>query len=269
MSFRRALVLAGRRGPRDALADAQGVAHRALLPVCGVPMLLRVVRSLRQSGGFERIHVSIDAPGALDEVEELRAARREECLVVHASESSPSRSVLAVLEREPAEPFLVTTADHALLTPAMVRHFAEGAEARDADLAVGFVAASLLRRAYPESQRTWLRLRGESWSGANLFAFRTPRSHAAARFWVRAERLRKRPWRLVAAIGPGLLVGYTLGRLDMDQALARASARIGARVVAVPMPIPEAAIDVDRESDLALATRILASRETAEPASAP
>ena len=40
-------MLAGRRGPRDALAEAHGVSHRALLPVDGVPMLLRVLRTFR------------------------------------------------------------------------------------------------------------------------------------------------------------------------------------------------------------------------------
>lgn len=255
-------MLAGRRGPKDPLADALGASHRALLPVCGVPMLLRVVRALRASG-IDRIHLSIDRPDVLREHGELVRAIECGSLVVHEALDSPSRSVLDVLSRQPEQPFLVTTADHALLTPEMVRHFCAEAEAGGADLSIGFVAASLLRRAHPETTRTWLRLRDEAWSGANLFAFRTARSREAARFWVRAERFRKQPWRLVAAIGPGLLLGYALGRLTLDGALARASRRIGASIRAVPMPIPEAAIDVDRESDLALATRILEARERA------
>jgi GTP:adenosylcobinamide-phosphate guanylyltransferase len=259
--MRSALVLAGRRGPRDALADALGASHRALLPVCGVPMLVRVLRALRESGGLERLHLSIDAPAVLREHGELARWIDDGTLRVHEAQASPSRSVLAVLSEEPDEPFLVTTADHALLTPEMVRHFVGAVCKSDADLSIGFVAASLLRSAYPHTTRTYLRLRGEAWSGANLFGFRTAASREAARFWVRAERFRKQPWRLVAAIGPGLLLGYGLGRLDLDGALARASRRIGARIRAVPMPIPEAAIDVDRESDLLLATQILTARE--------
>ena len=38
-----ALVLAGRRGPDDALAAAAGAPHRALLDVHGTPMLERVL----------------------------------------------------------------------------------------------------------------------------------------------------------------------------------------------------------------------------------
>ena len=261
MQAQSALVLAGRRGSDDPLAAARGVSHRALLPIAGVPMLLRVVRALATSGRVGRIHVSMHAPACACSVPELDALAREGRLLLHEAEASPSASVLAVLAREPDAPFLVTTADHALLTPEMVGVFDAGAAASGADLAVGFVAASLLRKSYPHSTRTFLRLRGEAWSGANLFAFRTARARAAADFWRRAERFRKRPWRLVAALGPSLLGSFALGRLDLDAALARASRRIGATVRAVKMPVAEAAIDVDRESDLELASLILTARE--------
>lgn len=256
-----ALVLAGRRGGSDALAAARGVSHRALLPVRGVPMLLRVVRALRAARGVRRIHVSMQGVAAARGLPDLDAQVRDGAIVLHEACASPSRSVQAVLSQAPGARLLVTTADHALLTPEMLDHFTGAAEASGADLAIGFVAGSLLRSAYPASTRTYLRFRGEAWSGANLFAFRTPRAQRALDLFARAERHRKRPWRLVGAIGPGLLAAYLAGRLDLDTALARASQRIGAEIRAVAMPVAEAAIDVDRESDLALASSILRDRE--------
>ncbi|HEX5065687.1 MAG TPA: nucleotidyltransferase family protein [Myxococcota bacterium] len=254
-----ALILAGRRGPQDALAVSRGATHRALLPVAGVPMLVRVVRALR-AAGLTRLHVSIDAPELLDAVPELAELRRAGALRVLASENSPSRSVAAALAPDDMLPCLVTTADHALLTPAMIQHFLRAACDADADLLIAMVAATVVQAAYPETKRTYLRLRGESWSGANLFAFRTLRARKVADFYVRAERFRKQPWRLVAAIGPSLLLQYALRRLDLDTALAAGSPRLGARVAAVHMPQPEAAIDVDKEADLVLAEQILRKR---------
>ena len=105
------------------------------------------------------------------------------------------------------------------------------------------------------------RLRGEAWSGANLFAFRTERARRAAAWWVRAEAFRKHPWRLVAVFGPISLLLFALRRLDLTGAMRRVSRAVGAEVRAVPLPQAEAAIDVDRPSDLALATRILEQRE--------
>ncbi len=63
------------------------------------------------------------------------------------------------------------------------------------------------------------------------------------------------------ALGPIALILFLLRRLDLDAAFERASRAIGARVRPVPLPFPEAGIDVDRATDLALAERILADRE--------
>jgi hypothetical protein len=64
----------------------------------------------------------------------------------------------------------------------------------------------------------------------------------------------------VRAFGWRPLVAYLLGRLTLEEALARASKVIGARLAAVVLPQPEAAIDVDKPADLALAESILARR---------
>ena len=153
-------------------------------------MLVRVIRTLRAAPSIGAIVVSIDDPAALDDVPELRALVAEGALALRRSESSPSRSVVVVLESLPAgEPVLVTTADHALLTPAMVEHFTLACRREGADVRVGLVAASLLRARYPESTRTYLPMRDDLYSGANLFAFLTPEAKRAAEFWVRAEAL--------------------------------------------------------------------------------
>ena len=56
------------------------------------------------------------------------------------------------------------------------------------------------------------------------------------------------------------LLLFVLRRLSFDAALARGSAAIGCRVDAVRLPFAEAAIDVDRPSDLALVSKILTAR---------
>ena len=87
-----ALVLAGRRGASDALADALAASdasgHHALLDVAGVPMLVRVVRALRAAPQVGRIVVVIDAPEVLAGEPELRDVE------ARTSASSPSRRQL-------------------------------------------------------------------------------------------------------------------------------------------------------------------------------
>jgi GTP:adenosylcobinamide-phosphate guanylyltransferase len=257
------LVLAGRRGGADdPLRPVLGNApHRALLDVGGTPMLVRVVRTLQASPQIGRVVVSIDEPEILGDVPELTTALADGSLRTHRSLSSPSRSVLDVLEGiAEGERVLVTTSDHPLLTTEMLDRFVSGAEASGGDVAVGLVLAETVRSRYPDAVRTYIPLRGGAYSGANLFAFRTPRARRAAAFWVKAEQFRKRPWRLVSVFGLGTLGLFALRQLDLDAALERVSRTIGAEIRAVSLPFPEAAVDVDRPSDHALVSRILAER---------
>ncbi|MGE4606706.1 MAG: nucleotidyltransferase family protein [Myxococcota bacterium] len=252
-----ALVLAGRRGTPDPLDAMQPATHPSLIDVGGVPMLLRVVRALRESERIGRIAISIDTASVLANAE-LAADDR---LLHHQSLASPSRSVQDALSGlATGGPVLVTTADHALLTPEIISDFLERADALGTDLAVGVVEESVIRAAYPDTSRTYLRFREGGYSGANLFAFRTPLAARAAEFWVKAEQFRKRPWRLASVFGPVSLLLFVLRRLSFDAALARGSAAIGCRVDAVRLPFAEAAIDVDRPSDLALVSKILTAR---------
>jgi 2-phospho-L-lactate guanylyltransferase (CobY/MobA/RfbA family) len=227
-------------------------------------MLARVVRSLRLLPSIRRIVVSVDDPAVVNGVAELRALADAGVLGFHLSGRSPSLSALDYFASLPAgEPLLVTTADHPLLTAQMLDHFCSAVENSKADVVVGVVSASLFRAHYPESKRSFIRFRDESFCGANLFALCSPRATAAAAFWAHAGKFRKRPWRLVSTFGPVNLALLVLRRLDLEAALVRASRVMGARIEVVPMPFAECAIDVDSPADLATATRILAAREAA------
>ena len=246
-----ALVLAGSRGGDDPVARHCGVAHKCLAPVRGVPMLARVLQALAASSSIERIFVSLPDPTI------LQGLALEGCRAL-ASGATPSMSVLQALDEVPDPlPFLITTADHPLLTAAMVDGFCAAARTSGADLVAGLTEASVIRSAYPETRRTWLRFADAAYSGANLFALLQPEGRQAVVFWRRVERERKRPWRLVRAFGIAPLLAYLLGRLSLDDAMRRASQVIGAPVAAVRLPFAEAAIDVDKPADLALVESIL------------
>jgi molybdopterin-guanine dinucleotide biosynthesis protein A len=254
-----ALVLAGSRGATDPVAAAAGLPHKALVPVGGRPMLLRVTDTLRRCPEIGRIVLCLEDPSLLERLPELAGPVAAGQIATVPAAPSPARSVLAALKQVPEPlPLLVATADHPLLTPAMVRHFL-GALG-DADAAAAVASESVIAAAYPQTQRTYIRLRDGAYSGCNLFAFTAADAAAAAEFWTRVERYRKQPWRLFAAAGPRTLLAFLLGRLDLVAAADRLSAMLGLRVRVVTMPFAEAAIDVDKASDLALVEKIFASR---------
>jgi GTP:adenosylcobinamide-phosphate guanylyltransferase len=173
---------------------------------------------------------------------------------------TPSLSAQAALGVLPdGQAVLVTTADHALLTPTMVDHFCSRALETGCDVVAGLARAEMVAQAFPEGRRTVTRLAGGGYCGCNLFAFLTPRGRNAAVFWRRVEEQRKHPLRIVKTLGFLAVLRYLCGWLTLEQGLARLSLLMDARAGAVWMPDPEAAVDVDKLEDLALAEKILGS----------
>jgi hypothetical protein len=177
---------------------------------------------------------------------------------VEPSSGTIAETIEGICSEEHARwPLLVTTADHALLDAAMIDQFC--GEADGADLAIGVVTKSALQKRLPQSRRTWIGLRHGKYTGANLFAFGSPKALKAVELWRSLEQDRKKGWRLLLALGwPGLLGLLRLRTLDrtMD-AMGR---RLGLSLRAVRLDDPLAAVDVDKPQDYDLVTAILERR---------
>lgn len=242
-----ALVLAGSRPGVDPVAEAAGVSAKALAEIVGAPMLARVVAALREAGAG-RIAV------AASHAEVVALAESLECEIVPAAEG-PSESAAAGFALLGA-PMLLTTADHGLLRAEWVRDFLAACDP-GADCSVLLARQDVIERAAPGTRRTYLRFADGAWSGCNLFHFATPHAQAAFAMWRAVEADRKRPWRIVRRLGPGLLLRYALGRLPLKEAMAHLGSRAGLKAEAVASPHGLAAVDVDKPADLALVRRIV------------
>jgi GTP:adenosylcobinamide-phosphate guanylyltransferase len=247
-----ALILAGERPGGDPLARAEGARHKATIEIEGRTMLDRVAAALLASPRVGRIAVAAAAPLPLLD------PNRMGMFPAAATPSLTVRDAIASL----GTPLLVTTADHPLLRPEWIAHFLDNLPA-GADAAAALARAETVTAAEPTTERTFLRLRGGSWSGCNLFFFARPDAARIVEFWRRVEAHRKRPLAMARLIGPAALLGYLARRLTLDGAIRQLERRAGLRLGAVEMPFGEAAIDVDDEGDLALARRIIRRREGA------
>jgi GTP:adenosylcobinamide-phosphate guanylyltransferase len=242
-----AVVLAGSRGGVDPVASYAAVTDKALIEVAGRTMLARVTDALRGAGAARILVVH-----SSDAVRDHALALGAEAMPGKAGPSASAAAAFDVL----GAPLLVTTADHALLRPEWITAFL-AAVPTDADVAALLARRDVVEVAVPDTRRTWLRFADGEWSGCNLFHLATPRAAAAMTLWQEVERDRKRPWRIVRRLGPGLLVRYVLGRLTLAEALARVGALAGVRAAMVPSPYGLAAVDVDKPGDLELVRRLL------------
>ena len=260
------IILAADRELNDPVAQSAAVSCKALAPVGGRAMVLRVLDALAQAREVgERILAGPEMASVEQNVElnGLVSSGRVQWL---APQATPSSSAFNVLQSLPEDaPVLVTTADHALLTAAMVDHFCAEARNSGCDVVAGVARHELVAAAFPDTRRTVTRLKDGGYCGCNLFAFLTPQARYAADFWRKVEKERKKPLRIVKVMGPGAVLRYLFGRLTLEQALVRLSQRMKLQAGVVRMPFAEAAIDVDKVEDWLLVESILAKRKPGAP----
>lgn len=256
-----ALLLAGNRPGRDTLADAFGVEGKALVPVAGEAMLSRVARTLLDEPRIGRIIILSQDTAMWARHGETAWLAAEPRISFEPTTASVSASVAeACFRHSGAFPFLLATADNVLLTAEMLGHFLDAARAAGTDAATGVVEKKVLEAAYPGNRRTWLRFRGGSYSGANLFYFANQKVMHILRLWQGIEHQRKKARAIIGAFGPLILIGVSLRLLSLRRALRLAGRRLGVTVEAIELPWAEACIDVDKVSDYELASRILEQR---------
>ena len=250
-----AIILAGQRPGIDPLADAFGETFKALVQVGGRPMVARVVETMLSVAEVSRIVILCQQP------EMMRAVLPDHPKLSYVeSQSGISQSILTVAGTEAAPwPLFVTTADHPLLTNDMIAHFL--AASAGADVAVGMVERATVLAAYPDNQRTWIKLYGGAWSGANLFALTGEAARGALMLWVSAEKDRKQLLRLFWHFGPLIALRAISRTISLENGIAALGRRLGLNARAVPLNFAEAAIDVDKVSDHRLVEHILAARQ--------
>jgi GTP:adenosylcobinamide-phosphate guanylyltransferase len=249
-----AVVLAGSRPGRDPLAEAFGTDLKALIPIAGEPMVHRPVRALLDSDNIGDVLVLAQAKDRI-----LEALPRNPRIRMAESSSTIAATMVALCDDPAVQwPLLVTTADQALLDTATVDEFCRSAEG--SDVAIGVVERSALLRRLPNTERTWLKFRGGAYTGANLFALRSPEVRPAIELWRSVEQDRKKAWRIISLLGPGVMLAVALRLASLDEVLVRLGTRLGMRVKAVRLSNPLAGVDVDKPEDHALAEAILEGR---------
>jgi GTP:adenosylcobinamide-phosphate guanylyltransferase len=249
-----AVVLAGSRPGLDAFAERFGTDLKALIPVAGEPMVRRPLSALLKSKSIGSIQVLSQSP------ERIAAVLPDDPRIdVRESQGSIAEALeQLILDRDTRFPILVTTADHALLDEQMIAEFI--ARAEGADLALGVVERQSLLQRLPQSKRTWIAFRGGAYSGANLFAFGSIKALAAIEQWRSVEQDRKKGWRVLAALGPALLLGAVLRVRTIDQSVAAIAGRLGLSARVIVLSNPLSAVDVDKPVDHAVVEAILAGK---------
>ncbi|HET9028708.1 MAG TPA: nucleotidyltransferase family protein [Candidatus Aquilonibacter sp.] len=249
-----AVVLAG--GPADDVAHLEpGAPNKAFVRIGGVPLVARVIGTLRRSASIGRITVvapkEAHADAALDGADE----RRDDGIKIRDS----LRNGLAGCA--PDEIVLVSTSDLPLLTAESIDDFVQRAIACNADLGYGCLERRVHEAAFPDVPHTWAHLRDGTYCGGGFIAIKPRVLAQLERFIEALGAARKNPLHLASIFGWDVLWRFAIRRLTITHAERRASQILGAPVRAIVSPFAETAVNVDRVSDVELAQRLVREQQ--------
>jgi GTP:adenosylcobinamide-phosphate guanylyltransferase len=241
-----AVILAGGVPKPDhpLFAETQG-RHKALLDIAGRPMVQWVLDALAASDRVRRIIIiglPEDCPAVISRnltllpdkggiIENLSEGVRE----IHAQDPGASH-------------FLAVSSDIPALRRPMVDEIVDSATNPQVDMYFNVIERSDMEAAWPGVRRTWLRLADGSFCAGDLHVISTHLFAGAA--LRRFVAWRKSPLRLMAALGPRVLLRMLFNRPSLEGCTDIVWQRMGMRARAVRRYCTEIGMDVDDPSHL-------------------
>ena len=257
------ILLAGQRaGVVNPLAARAGVSHKCLVPIRGRPLIAHVLDTATALPDVREVRISLE-PAAHAEVARIAAefAGRGVPVTFVANARNIVDSVHAAAGGDPG-PFLITTADNVLLTPAGIGQVRERLALFDGVLALARKASVLA--AHPEGQRGFYKFRDDEYANWNIYGLADRKAlEAGAEIFRGGGQFMKSVWRMVRAFGPINIAMLRLGAYDREEAMRRLGRRLGITVEATEFTDGSLAIDVDNERTFRVCEEILARREAA------
>lgn len=254
------ILLAGQRaGAGNPLAVRAGVSHKCLVPIRGKPLLAHVLDTVTQLPAVKEIRISVE-PEANGELLSLLAAYQGRGAPVRLvpSQAKLIDSVIAAAEDDPG-PFLITTADNVLVTPAAAAQIRCGMA--DADGVLALARKEDVLAAHPEGQRGFYRFRDGEFANCNIYGLANRKTFpVAAQVFAGGGQFMKSVKRMIDAFGLHNIVLLRLGVFDVKGAMRRLSRRTGIAIEATIFTDGSLAIDVDNERTYAVCEELLARR---------
>ncbi|MDE1466592.1 NTP transferase domain-containing protein [Aurantiacibacter sp. D1-12] len=253
------IVLAAQRtGVVNPLAERAGVSHKAIVPICGRPLIAHVLEVLTAAPAVEEIRVVLEPDGQeqVDPVLESFRARGVPITLMNSDENIVE-SVIGAMKGEDS-PFIITTADNVLLTP-------EGFEQARSTLVQcdGIISLTTRERVWAvhrQGQRGFYDFKDAGYASCNLFGINGQKSVNAAEIFREGGQFMSNKGRMVRAFGLFNIILMGLKLITLPQGLQRISKRFGLDIQPVIFEDGALAVDVDNARTYSVAEWVLGQR---------
>ncbi|HHW03563.1 MAG TPA: NTP transferase domain-containing protein [Thermoanaerobacterales bacterium] len=243
-----ALILAGKEadGPLKKVSDS-----KATIKIEGKEMILYVIDALKALDFIQKIAVVGDKA-------ELSFLKERVDMIIEQGNSLTQNILKGAEALPPEEELLVLTCDIPMITPEAIRDFAAKALELEADFCYPIVRREVNDAKYPGVHRTYVRIKDGTFTGGNIVMLKAGTVKKAIDKAEAFLTYRKKPWMLAGILGISFVAKLVLGTLTIKELENKVSGLFGLKARAVISDYPEIGTDVDKESDLELARKVLA-----------
>jgi molybdopterin-guanine dinucleotide biosynthesis protein A len=237
------------------------VAGKGLLKLGGREMIEYVIDALKDVGSIRRTIV-VAPESALHESWSTRVDA-----VIPTVGSAVDNGVAAInyLKDNPpglSKYTLFMTCDIPLINGEAINDFLDRCQETKDDLYYPVISREVIEAKYPETKRTYVKLRGITITGGN-FALMDPEVILANLTLLQdAYEARKSPAKTLSLLGLMTVLKFVTRTLTLADIEKRVSKIVNAKARAVVTPYPEIGVDVDKPEDLLLVSRLLADTGT-------
>jgi molybdopterin-guanine dinucleotide biosynthesis protein A len=249
-----AIVLAGGLPAlEDPLYEFAEGKNKALIPVGGRPMIQWVIDALSLAERVERIVLVGLQPGI-----GLQSQKSIDYIDEGGGMLSNIKAGLEFvnLVRPGNTHVLLASCDIPAITPEIVDWRVEAAEQADADLDYSVVAREVMETRFPDSNRSYLRIRGGEYCGGDLNVLRVGLAEREA-LWEKLIAARKSVFQQASLLGWDLLILALTRMLTLEHAERKVSTRLKIKGHATISPYAELAMDADKPEQVMILDRDL------------
>ena len=147
---------------------------------------------------------------------------------------------------------LVSSSDIPALKPEMVDWLVETCMQTKDDLYYGVCSRELMETRFPDSRRTYTKLKGIQLCGADIHVSHVSMATEHLDTWESLIGTRKSPLKLASIIGLDTFFQVATRSITLEDLVAKISSRIGIKGRAITWPYAEPCMDVDKPHQLEL-----------------
>jgi GTP:adenosylcobinamide-phosphate guanylyltransferase len=242
------LLAGGSIHESDPLFEVAGGIKKALIQVAGKPMAQWVLDAVCQAERIEQVVVV-----GLEEEVGLPGGKPVHYLSDGGSMLANVKAGLEFIRmsRPTQKQVLLASSDIPTITPEIVDWRIRGALERGADLDYAVVARTTMEARFPDSRRSFIKLRDVEVCGGDLNVLQVGLVEHE-QLWERIIAARKNAFRQASLLGWDLLLLVLTRRVGLERAEKLVSKRLGLDGCVTISPYAELAMDADKPGQLAI-----------------